>query len=126
MRRVAVQPRPVSGRLDKKTKNSRQLGESEWLDPSEKYSCYFGPPLVRGAGLRHHNKAARRWCRKLLIVIIVCAVLLLRLNQMYYVLCLSYHSNTEAVLFECLSSGWATTTSKLLGPKVGNSIKCLS
>jgi len=31
---------------------------------------------------------------------------------------LSYHSsNTEAVLFACLSSGWATTTGRLLGPK---------
>jgi len=38
----------------------------------------------------------------------------------------SYHSNTEAVLFACLSSSWATTTCKLLGPKVGNSFKCLS
>jgi len=39
---------------------------------------------------------------------------LLRLNQMLYsALCLSYHSNTEAVLFTCLSSGWATTTSRL-------------
>jgi len=28
--------------------------------------------------------------------------------------------------FKCLSSGWATTTSRLLGSKVGNSIKCLS
>jgi len=29
---------------------------------------------------------------------------LLRLNQMlYYALCLSYHSNTEAVLFACIS-----------------------
>jgi len=53
-------------------------------------------------------------------------VLLLRLNQMlYYALYLSYNSNTEAVLFVCLSSGWATTTGKLLGPKVGNSFKCL-
>jgi len=24
--------------------------------------------------------------------------------------CLSYHSNTEDVLFACISSGWATTT----------------
>jgi len=43
-------------------------------------------------------------------------VVLLRLNQMLYALCLSYHSNTEVVLFACLSSGWATTTSRLLGP----------
>jgi len=41
-------------------------------------------------------------------------------------LCLSYHSNTEAVLFACLSSGWATTTGRLLGSMVGNSIKYLS
>jgi len=26
------------------------------------------------------------------------------------------HSNTEAALFACLSSGWATTTGRLLGP----------
>jgi len=38
----------------------------------------------------------------------------------------TYHSNTEAALFACLSSGWATTTGRLLGTKVGNSIKCLS
>jgi len=30
--------------------------------------------------------------------------------MLYYTLCLSYHSNTEAVLFACLSSGWTTTT----------------
>jgi len=34
--------------------------------------------------------------------------------------------HTEAVLFVCLSSGWATTTGRLLGPKVGNSIMRLS
>jgi len=45
---------------------------------------------------------------------------------LYYALCLSYHSNTEAALFAYLSSGWATTADRLLGPKVGNSIKCLS
>jgi len=44
--------------------------------------------------------------------------------MLYYAL--SYHSNTEAALFVCLLSGWATTTGRLLGPKVGNSIKCLS
>jgi len=50
----------------------------------------------------------------------------LRLNQMLsYALCLSYHSNTEAVLFACLLSGWATTTGRLLDPKMENSIKCL-
>jgi len=50
---------------------------------------------------------------------------LLCLNQILYALyalCLSYHSNTEAVLFACLSSGWTTTTGRLLGTKVGNSI----
>jgi len=31
-----------------------------------------------------------------------------RLNQILYALCLSYHSDTEAVLFAHLSSGWAT------------------
>jgi len=37
--------------------------------------------------------------------------LLLRLSWvLYYALCLSYYSNTEAALFACLSSGWATTT----------------
>jgi len=40
---------------------------------------------------------------------------LLRLNKMlYYVLCLSSHSNTEAALFACFSSGWATTTGRRL------------
>jgi len=46
--------------------------------------------------------------------------------MLYYALHLSCHSNTEAVLFACLSLGWATTTGRLLGPKLGNSIKCLS
>jgi len=46
--------------------------------------------------------------------------------MLYYALCLSYHSNTEAALFACISSGWATTTGRLLGPKMWNSIKCLS
>jgi len=44
--------------------------------------------------------------------------LLVRWNQMLYALCLTYHSNTEAVLFACLSSGWATTTGKLLAHKM--------
>jgi len=48
---------------------------------------------------------------------------LLHLNQMLYALCLSYHSNTEAVLFANLSSGRATTTGRLLQPKMGNSNK---
>jgi len=52
--------------------------------------------------------------------------LLIRLSQILYALCLSYYSNTEVFLFACLSSGWATTTSSLLGSKVGNNIKCLS
>jgi len=43
--------------------------------------------------------------------------------MLYYALCLSYHSNAEAVLFACLSSGWATITDRLLGLKVGYSIK---
>jgi len=47
-------------------------------------------------------------------------------QMLYYALCLSYHSNTEAVLFACHSSRWATTKGRLLGLKVGNSIKCLS
>jgi len=46
--------------------------------------------------------------------------------MLHYALYLSYHFNTEAVLFAFLSSGWATTTGRLLGPKMGNSIKCLS
>jgi len=49
-----------------------------------------------------------------------------RCTMLYYALCLSYHSNTEVVLFVCLSSSWATTTGRLLGPKVGNNIKCFS
>jgi len=32
----------------------------------------------------------------------------------------------EAILFACLSSGWATTKGRLLGLKMRNSIKCLS
>jgi len=48
---------------------------------------------------------------------------LLRLNQMLYALCLTYHFKKEAVLLTCLLSGWATTTGRLLGPKVGNNIK---
>jgi len=43
--------------------------------------------------------------------------------MLYYALCLSYHSNTEAVLFACLSSGLAM--SSLLGPKVGNSFNSM-
>jgi len=46
--------------------------------------------------------------------------------MLYYALCLSYRSNTEAALFACLSFGWATTTGRLLGSKAGNSISCLS
>jgi len=41
--------------------------------------------------------------------------MLLRLNEMlYYALCLSYYSNTKSVLFAGFSSGWATTTGRLL------------
>jgi len=36
------------------------------------------------------------------------------------------HTTPTQMLFACLSSGWATSTGRLLGPKVGNSIKCLS
>jgi len=40
----------------------------------------------------------------------------LPLNHMfYYALCLSYHSNTEAILFAFLSSGWATATGRMFG-----------
>jgi len=42
-------------------------------------------------------------------------------------LCFCHATPTQkAALFACLTSGWATTTGRLLGPKVGNSIKCLS
>jgi len=41
----------------------------------------------------------------------------LRLNQMLYALCLSYHSNTEAVLFAYLSSGWVTTMGRRLASR---------
>jgi len=44
---------------------------------------------------------------------------------MYYTMCLSYHSNAEAVLFACLLSDWVITMSRLFGPKVGNSIKSI-
>jgi len=46
---------------------------------------------------------------------------------MLYAVCLSYHSSTKVVLFARLSSSWAITMGRLLGPKVGNNIKnCLS
>jgi len=50
-RRVAVQLRPVSGRLDEKIKNenSRGLVVTGWSNPSGKLPCHFGPPLERGA-----------------------------------------------------------------------------
>jgi len=67
--------------------------------------------------------------RKLLILVSKNTKLnsfLLRLNQMLYALFLSYHSITEAVLFARPSSYWVTTTGRLLGSKMGNSIKCLS
>jgi len=48
--------------------------------------------------------------------------MLLRLDQMLFAPCLLYHANTEAVLFASLLSGWATTTGRQLGPKMGNSI----
>jgi len=54
----------------------------------------------------------------------VIIIFLIRLNQFYTMfLCWPYHSNTEAVLFACLLSDWTTATGRLLGPKVGNSIK---
>jgi len=40
-----------------------------------------------------------------------------------YAVCLSYHSNTEAVFFACLSLGWATTTGRLLVPKVETALR---
>jgi len=50
----------------------------------------------------------------------------LRLNHMlYYALCL-HTTPTQKLLFVCLLSDWDTTTGKLLGSKVENSIKCLS
>jgi len=68
----------------------------------------------------HKASSITRYFKKLVL-------LLLRLNQMLpHVLCLSYHFNTEALLFACLSSGWVTTAGRMLGPKVGNSIKCIS
>jgi len=37
-------------------------------------------------------------------------------------LCVCHTTPTQKLpLFACLSSGWATTAGKLLGPKVGNS-----
>jgi len=59
---------------------------------------------------------------KILIVKIVCSITpigILCLNQMLHAL---YLYNTEAVLFACLSSGWATTMGRLLGSKVGNAL----
>jgi len=48
--------------------------------------------------------------------LLVNVMFLLRLNQMLFALCLSYHTNTETVLLACLSSGWATTIiGRLLG-----------
>jgi len=52
-------------------------------------------------------------------------IYLIRLNRMLYAPYLSYHSQHRSCL-ACLSSGWANTTGRLLGPKVGNSIKGLS
>jgi len=48
--------------------------------------------------------------------------------MLYYALialCLSYRFNTEAVLFAYLVRLWVTATGRLLGLKVGNSIKRL-
>jgi len=43
---------------------------------------------------------------------VLVARVLLRLYQMLFALCLLHLSNTEAVLFAHLSSGWATTTGR--------------
>jgi len=40
-------------------------------------------------------------------------------------LCVCQTTPKTAVMFACLSSGWATTTGRLLGPKVGNIINSL-
>jgi len=55
-------------------------------------------------------------------------IMLLLLNQMLqHALCLSYYSNTEAVLFACLSSGWAIMMSiDCLAPRWKHYIKRLS
>jgi len=44
-------------------------------------------------------------------------LMVLHLSQMLYALRLSYHSNTEAILFAYLSSGWSTTTVDRLAPR---------
>jgi len=61
---------------------------------------------------------AENFVNKLLVLL---AMSLLRLNQILFAQCLSYHSSTEAVLL-----AWATTTGTLLGPKMVNNIKCVS
>jgi len=44
--------------------------------------------------------------------------------MLYYGLyCLSFHFITEAVLFACLLSGWATTTGKTAWPQGGKEHK---
>jgi len=76
---------------------------------------------------KHNFKNKITACTTVVVCVLAHIYYLLRLNQMLsYALCLLYHSNTEAVLFAYLSSGWATTTGRLLGSKMGNSIKCLS
>jgi len=45
--------------------------------------------------------------------VVLCSVSVIRLQH-------------KTVMFACFLSGWATTTGRLLGPKVKNSIKCLS
>jgi len=47
---------------------------------------------------------------------LMCVSCFLRLNQMLYALCVSYHSNTEAALFACLSSGWVPQRVDCLAP----------
>jgi len=53
------------------------------------------------------DKSFLTWCnaKKRQINPAKSTVILLLLNQMLYILCLSYHYNTEDVLFACLSSG---------------------
>jgi len=46
--------------------------------------------------------------------------------MLHYALYLSYHSNTELFCLHVFRQAGPTTTGRLLGPKVGNSIKCLS
>jgi len=68
------------------------------------------------SGISIQNCFAKTILRKQVIHVLFCG--LLRLNQMLYALCLSYHFNSENVLFACFSLGWVTTMFRvgLLGP----------